>query len=209
MERSNFDDFITVSQRCLQIIQKSLEEYLSNNNINTNLIDSYNYQSNQINNKDALFYLNFFIRNWSTLNQNFYNNYILSIANSLKYFRNKISHQSPVTLREMYKFIDDTQILLENLNVNHNDINSLNTIRKQVLSFMINTDDNIIVLGRKNYNNFESSNMQNQYEDMDIDYSEDIVRSNNKINECYNKIMSNSEPKNFYNCKVLSGDGEF
>ncbi|MCQ2816248.1 MAG: Swt1 family HEPN domain-containing protein [archaeon] len=205
-------EFSQIAQNCLTLIQKYLEIYFFTNNIDTN-------QGIQINNptdslyKDALFYLNFFTKNWNNLLVNkFSNSYILSIIHSLRYMRNKVSHQAPVSLREIYKFVDDTQTMLEILKVGGNEINGITNLRKKLMGYMINSDDSQIVLGKATFNNFcdmEDCKMEDAYPDEDNKNSNGInnfINNTQNVNLNYQRIIQNEDHQNFYKCSEISGD---
>lgn len=74
---------------------------------------------------------------------------MINTIHSLKIFRNKIAHQIPVSLREFYRFVDDTQIIIESLNISDkNEIIKIENTRKEIIKRMSVTDDNKIIIGR-------------------------------------------------------------
>ena len=77
---------------------------------------------------------------------------MINTIHSLKIFRNKIAHQIPVSLKEFYRFVDDTQIIIESLNIiDKNEIIKIENTRKEIIKRMSVTDDNKIIIG-SNYN---------------------------------------------------------
>ena len=64
---------------------------------------------------DVMFYFNVLKNNLNEITE--IPKIIINTIYNLKIFRNKIAHQVPITLREFYRFVDDTQIILELLNI--------------------------------------------------------------------------------------------
>ena len=84
---------------------------------------------------DVMFYLTTLKNNLSQIKE--IPNLIINTIHSLKIFRNKIAHQIPVSLREFYRFVDDTQIIIESLNiVDKNEINKIENTRKDIIKRM-------------------------------------------------------------------------
>jgi hypothetical protein len=80
--------------------------------------------------KDVLFFFNAIIKNWEIIQSLFSSNYVLCLCHTLKYFRNKWAHQSPFSLRETYRFLDESQAMLEEIKA---ETIELDQIRKEIL----------------------------------------------------------------------------
>ena len=129
---------------------------------------------------------------------------ILNTIYNIKIFRNKIAHQVPITLREFYRFVDDTQTILELLNIiDKNEFIKIQDTRKEIIKRMCVLDDNEIIIG-SSYN--AGNNNIN-------------INTNNEINK-YNKFhnedieMGDYEDDNFYDFKentrnnIICNDGK-
>ena len=82
--------------------------------------------------KDVLFYLNALIKNWSAFQGYFpSSNYVLCLCHSIKYFRNRWAHQSQFSLRETHRFVDEVQVLVEQISGYSNA--EIENLRKYVL----------------------------------------------------------------------------
>jgi len=102
--------------------------------------------------KDLLFYLNAFIKNWNLFKGLFNSNYIICLCYDIKYFRNKWAHQSLFSTREVYRFLDQSQALLEEINLNTYEIEIL---RKAILEYFYKeeVDKNIASIKQLEPNN--------------------------------------------------------
>ena len=205
-------DYIKYTQYALQTLQNNLGNFICLN-LNNDVINKYNVNNNN-NNTDILFFLNVF---QGEFNNYFYNklnnNYSLSLSYSLKYFRNKIAHQSSLTLREIYRFIDETQAFMEELNIgNTQEKFDLENIRRNLLKLMVNCNDNIVVIGKKieDFNGFNDFNVEMKDDDNINNYQ---MQNNNFINEnklnnnydkMVNKILQNNDNKNFLNVEQFN-----
>ena len=205
-------DYIKYTQYALQTLQNNLGNFICLN-LNNDVINKYNVNNNN-NNTDILFFLNVF---QGEFNNYFYNklnnNYSLSLSYSLKYFRNKIAHQSSLTLREIYRFIDETQAFMEELNIgNVEEKFNLENIRRNLLKLMVNCNDNVVVIGKKieDFNGFNDFNVEMKDEDNINNYQ---MQNNNFINEnklnnnydkMVNKILQNNDNKNFLNVEQFN-----
>ena len=100
---------------------------------------------------------------------------IINTIYNLKIFRNKIAHQVPITLREFYRFVDDTQIIIESLNIcDQNEVIKIENTRKEIIKRMSILDDNSIIIG-------SSYNVGNN------------INNNNNFNLNLNKFGNNSD----------------
>ena len=204
-------DYIKYTQYALQTLQNNLGNFICLN-LNNDVINKYNVNNN--NNTDILFFLNVF---QGEFNNYFYNklnnNYSLSLSYSLKYFRNKIAHQSSLTLREIYRFIDETQAFMEELNIGNSEEKfNLENIRRNLLKLMVNCNDNVVVIGKKieDFNGFNDFNVEMKDDDNINNYQ---MQNNNFINEnklnnnydkMVNKILQNNDKKNFLNVEQFN-----
>ena len=205
-------NYIKYTQYALQTLQNNLGNFICLN-LNNDVINKYNVNNNN-NNTDILFFLNVF---QGEFNNYFYNklnnNYSLSLSYSLKYFRNKIAHQSSLTLREIYRFIDETQAFMEELNIGNSEEKfNLENIRRNLLKLMVNCNDNVVVIGKKieDFNGFNDFNVEMKDDDNINNYQ---MQNNNFINEnklnnnydkMVNKILQNNDKKNFLNVEQFN-----
>ena len=108
----------------------------------------------------------------------------------------KIAHQVPISLREFYRFVDDTQIIIESLNIcNKTEIIKIENTRKEIIKRMnVSDDDNKIIIGvnfvnEKNDNNLNLQKYNKFSSDSDIemgDYDDNFTTTNNINNNNYN-----------------------
>ena len=139
-------DYSKATNYCLDLIQYHLKlfienvymmEYGENNYKNYIYNEYYNMNNGQEFYTDCLFYMNFFISNYQILSKKLNSNYPLNLIYSLKYFRNRIAHQAQISMRQIYRFIDETQALLEELNTaSQEEIFKLEAGRKEIMKFM-------------------------------------------------------------------------
>ena len=219
-------DFAKVNQHCLDLLQNYLRSfvlnalmkeygsnytlYLPNQNSSQNHMSDTYQTSNMNQYQDALYFLNLFQKNWNVLSKNFNSNYPLSLVHSLRYFRNRIAHQASLTLRQVYQFVDSTQTLLEEMNVGQNEYNNLDFIRKELMKIMINCNDNIVVFGKKEYNNFCDLDTEMVVEEQShpTQLTTAELLQNQKIEANYEKIIKGSDSKSFYKVTSLEGEGD-
>lgn len=106
--------------------------------------------------KDVLFYVNAMIKNWEIFRGLFPTGYALCLCYNIKYFRNKWAHQSPFTTRELYRFFDECQALLEEIKA---DVGEIDGIRKAVMEMYYNEEvSKALNLNTGNSQNVISSN---------------------------------------------------
>jgi hypothetical protein len=148
-------EYKQIIQNALDILKKQLEKhlelklrdcygdefyvYLENGpKVNPNNMMDKNLYNSKTKYKDVLYYLNAFIKNWEFPFKNSFNNNItLTLCHSIKYFRNRWAHQSLFSVRETYRLIDECQALLEELQLDHSEID---VIRKSVLELLANEE---------------------------------------------------------------------
>jgi hypothetical protein len=211
-------DYSKATNYCLDLIQYHLKlfienvymmEYGENNYKNYIYNEYYNMNNGQEFYTDCLFYMNFFISNYQILSKKLNSNYPLNLIYSLKYFRNRIAHQAQISMRQIYRFIDETQALLEELNTaSQEEIFKLEAGRKEIMKFMLNCNDNIIVMGKEkfnnNYNDFETD-MKDQFNEniKIIKEIQNLYSQQEKINFNYQRIMNNNDMNNFHKVSNL------
>lgn len=158
-------------QSCLDILKRQLQNYLEEilmkiygedyilymehgtKGVNQIIMNDYNVL-NKNKYKDVLFYLNAFIKNWELLSSLFTTNYAVSLCHTIKYFRNKWAHQSPFSLRETYRFMDECQALIEEIK---KDSSEIDIIRKQLLEIYYASEVNNYYNSINNNNNFQQN----------------------------------------------------
>ncbi len=211
-------DYSKATNYCLDLIQYHLKLFIENvymmefgeNNYKNYIYNEYyNMNNGQEFYTDCLFYMNFFISNYQILSKKLNSNYPLNLIYSLKYFRNRIAHQAQISMRQIYRFIDETQALLEELNTaSQEEIFKLEAGRKEIMKFMINCNDNIIVMGKEKFNNsyndFETD-MKDQFNEniKKIKEIQNLHSQQEKINFNYQRIMNNNDMNNFHKVSNL------
>ena len=217
-------DYVQLSQHCLELIRKYLQLFITQVYINKYGQDNYKVylDNNTLSNSnpsymsdvsssnftkydDALYYMNLFLSNFPTLSSALSSNYAVTLIHSLRFFRNRIAHQAPLSLRMVYRFVDETQCLLEELNLGQGDIATLDVVRKELMKQMINCNDNLSVIGKNRFNVFEEVNVEMK---IDNEYSNKTENEGykEKIENNYNKIVNGKDSGNYYNVKVLGED---
>ena len=182
------------------------------------MTDTFQMDSTKKVNKydDALFYMNSFIKNWNNSFSSVFNsNYVLSLVYQLRYFRNRIAHQGGMTVRMIYRFVDSTQAFLEEINIQHDnqDIQRLEMVRKELMKIMLTCNDNIVVLGKAQMNDYSELNIEMK-DDEEIVHNNYTINGNNthdvinnkKIEENYNKIMNGNDSNNFYKVSTFGDE---
>ena len=166
-------EYMSISQYCLNLIKNNLKLFLETKY--KSFIEE-EYKSTEGSFFDVMFYfsaLKKYLNEISELPKS-----IINTVYNLKIFRNKIAHQVPITLREFYRFVDDTQIILELLNIcDKNEIVKIQNTRKELIKRMNDLDDNNIIIG-SSYNVGNNGNIN-------------IINNDNNLN--MNKISSNSD----------------
>jgi hypothetical protein len=162
----------------------------------------FNHPLNLRKYKDLLFYLNSIIKNWETLKGLFKTNYVLCLCHSLKYFRNKWAHQSKFTKRELHRFIDECQVLLEEFDVKSDEID---LIRKHALEAYYHeevTSYSQVIGGKVNQTpkqDYILSNQQNTT--ISINQNSSYIKNsfNMNLNKDVKENGSNQVYKSYYN----------
>ena len=211
-------EYMNISQYCLNLIKNNLKLFFESK---YKALIKEKYKSSTDSFFDVMFYLTFLKNNINQIKE--IPNIIINTVHSIKIFRNRIAHQIPVTLREFYRFVDDTQIIVESLNISDkNEIIKIENTRKEIIRRMNITDDNKIIIGT-NYNAGNNSNINNNdlnlnkinqiSSDSDIemgDYDFDIInekknnyneingKNYNNFDQIQNNIQNNGE-NNFIN----------
>ena len=166
-------EYMSISQYCLNLIKNNIKLFLETKY--KSFIEE-EYKSTDDSYVDVMFYfgaLKKYLNEITELPKS-----IINTIYNLKIFRNKIAHQVPITLREFYRFVDDTQIILELLNIcDKNEIIKIQNTRKELIKRMNVLDDNNIIIG-SSYNAGNNGNIN-------------IIKNDNNLN--MNKINSNSD----------------
>ena len=131
---------------------------------------------------------------------------IINTIYNIKNFRNKIAHQVPINLREFYRFVDDTQIILELINIcDKNELIKIENTRKEIIKRMSKLDDNQIIIGSSfnagNNGNYIKDNLnikkfesESDIEMGDyIDFDIPINKEENSINNNNYNIITNGK----------------
>ena len=140
-------EYMNISQYCLNLIKNNLKLFFETK-YKEIIEEEYKISSDSF--YDVMFYLTILKNNLNQIKE--IPNIMINTIHSLKIFRNKIAHQIPVSLREFYRFVDDTQIIIESLNIiDKNEIIKIENTRKEIIKRMSVTDDNKIIIG-SNYN---------------------------------------------------------
>ena len=182
--------YMNVAQYCLKTIQKNLRIFFETNHKELIKLE---YETANLNSYDTLFYLNVLKNYVDKINLP---KILVNIAYNLRIFRNKIAHQAPISLRELYRYVDDTEFLLENIKIyQQEEINNIENARKEIIKRMYNSNDNMIIIGINSPTN--SCNMNNYNIDEDIDMQENY--DNYKINTNNNASQNINFSTNFNN----------
>lgn len=188
--------YMNVAQYCLNTLQKNLKTFFE---MNHKELIKLQYETAQLNSYDTLFYLNV-LKNYAdkiNLPRN-----VVNIAFNLRIFRNKIAHQVPISLRELYRYVDDTEFLLEIIKVyQQEEMNNIENARKEIIKRMCNCNDNMIIIGINSTNNSSSMNNYNIDEDIDMQENYDNYGTNSN-NNVYNNCNFNSNFNNFNNNNI-------
>ena len=196
-------EYMSISQYCLNLIKNNVKLFLETK---YKSIMEKEYKSSEDSFYDVMFYFNVLKKYLDEITE--LPKVIINTIYNLKIFRNKIAHQVPITLREFYRFVDDTQVILEMLNIcDKNEIIKIQNTRKEIINRMNILDDNNIIIGSSynvgnNGNNIQNYlNIKNFRSDSDIemkDFDDDIdtnKKENSGIN--YNDFINkNNKVKN-------------
>ena len=195
-------EYMSISQYCLNLIKNNLKMFLEKKY--KSLIEN-EYKSSDESYYDVMFYFSVLKKYLNDITE--LPRVIINTIYNLKVFRNKIAHQVPITLREFYRFVDDTQIILELLNIcDKNELIKIQNTRKEIIKRMSILDDyNIIIGSSYNAGNKDMGNNLNMKKirsnsdvdmDDDFDYFQDD-KDNSGIN--YQNLNLNNNGKNYNN----------
>ena len=197
-------EYMSISQYCLNLIKNNVKLFLETK---YKSIMEKEYKSSEDSFYDVMFYFNVLKKYLDEITE--LPKVIINTIYNLKIFRNKIAHQVPITLREFYRFVDDTQVILEMLNIcDKNEIIKIQNTRKEIINRMNILDDNNIIIGSSynvgnNGNNIQNNlNIKNFRSDSDIemkDFDDDDIDTNKKENSGINYndfINKNNKVKN-------------
>ena len=99
-------EYMSIYQYCLNLIKNNLKLFLEKKY--KSLIEN-EYKSSDESYYDVMFYFSVLKKYLNEITE--LPKIIINTIYNLKVFRNKIAHQVPITLREFYRFVDDTQII--------------------------------------------------------------------------------------------------
>jgi len=213
-------EYMNISQYCLNLIKNNLKLFFETKY--KDIIEE-EYKSSVDSFYDVMFYFTILKNNINQIKE--VPNVIINTVYSLKIFRNKIAHQVPITLREFYRFVDDTQIIIETLNVcDANEKIKIENTRKELIKRMNNSNDNNFIIGSSynagnmSENNSIKLNLNKFNSDSDIemgDFTDENIfgKNDNNINvgknyNDFNNFSSNINTNNNNNNtkKVISND---
>ena len=162
-------EYMNIAQYCLNLIKNNLKSFFE---IKYKSLIEEEYKSADESFFDVMFYFSVLKKYLNEIKE--LPKVIINTIYNLKIFRNKIAHQVPITLREFYRFVDDTQIIIELLNIcDQNEVIKIENTRKEIIKRMTILDDNSIIIG-SSYNAGNNIN-------------------NNNINLNLNKFGNNSD----------------
>ena len=190
-------EYMNISQYCLNLIKNNLKQFFETK---YKKIIEEEYKSSSDSFYDVMFYFSVLKDNINQIKE--LPKVIINTVHSLKIFRNKIAHQVPITLREFYRFVDDTQIIIELLNISDkNEITKIENTRKEIIKRMNILDDNKFIIGT-NYNSASNNNLNMikfssdsdiEMGDYDDNFSEKVQNNynNGKNYNNFNQIQNN------------------
>ena len=162
-------EYMNIAQYCLNLIKNNLKSFFE---IKYKSLIEEEYKSADESFFDVMFYFSVLKKYLNEIKE--LPKVIINTIYNLKIFRNKIAHQVPITLREFYRFVDDTQIIIELLNIcDQNEVIKIENTRKEIIKRMTILDDNSIIIG----SSYNAGNNMN----------------NNNINLNLNKFGNNSD----------------
>ena len=166
-------EYMNISQYCLNLIKNNLKLFFETK---YKSIIEKEYKSSEDSFFDVMFYFNVLKKYLDEITE--LPKVIINTIYNLKIFRNKIAHQVPITLREFYRFVDDTQIMLELLNIcDKNEYIKIQNTRKEIINRMNILDDNNIIIG-SSFNAGNNGNIiQNNFDLYKIKSDSDIEMS--------------------------------
>ena len=205
-------EYMNISQYCLNLIKNNLKKFFE---IKYKSLIEKEYELFSESFYDIIFYFTILKNNINQIKE--LPKVIINTIHSLKIFRNKIAHQAPITLREFYRFVDDTQIIIELLNISDkNEITKIENTRKEIIKRMNILDDNKFIIGTNyNYDSTYNNNLNMikfssdsdvEMGDYDDNYSENA--KNNTINgknyNNFNQFQNNNNQNNINNNEKIN-----
>ena len=198
-------EYMNISQYCLNLIKAALKQFFETK---YKEIIKEEYKSSTESFFDVLFYFSVLKNNINQIKE--LPKIIINTIHSIKIFRNKIAHQVPISLREFYRFVDDTQNIMELLNIcDKNEIIKIENTRKEIIKRMSMSDDNKIIIGAnfvdekkdknlnlQKYNKFSSDSdiEMNDYDDNFTGNNENNINKKNYNNyNNFNQLQNNSQ----------------
>ena len=200
-------EYMSISQYCLNLIKNNIKLFFEKSY--KSFLDE-EYKSSEASFYDVMFYFSL-IKKY--LDEIQLPKIILNTIYNLKIFRNKIAHQVPITLREFYRFVDDTQTILELLNViDQNEFIKIQNTRKEIIKRMCVLDDNDIIIGSSynagNNNNDNMDNISNNQNNLNINkfhfQNESDIEMGEYDDDNFYEIKDNSR----YNYQNLINEGK-
>ena len=205
-------EYMNISQYCLNLIKNNLKQFFETKY--KDIIEE-EYKSSSDSFYDVMFYFSVLKDNINQIKE--LPKVIINTVHSLKIFRNKIAHQVPITLREFYRFVDDTQIIIELLNISDkNEITKIENTRKEIIKRMNILDDNKFIIGT-NYNSASNNNLNMikfssdsdiEMGDYDDNFSEKVQNNSNngKNYNNFNQIQNNNQNNILNNNEKINDD---
>ena len=205
-------EYMNISQYCLNLIKNNLEQFFETK---YKKIIEEEYKSSSDSFYDVMFYFSVLKDNINQIKE--LPKVIINTVHSLKLFRNKIAHQVPITLREFYRFVDDTQIIIELLNISDkNEITKIENTRKEIIKRMNILDDNKFIIGT-DYNSASNNNLNMikfssdsdiEMGDYDDNFSEKVQNNynNGKNYNNFNQIQNNNQNNILNNNEKINDD---
>ena len=200
-------EYMNISQYCLNLIKNNIKLFFE---MKYNSLIEKEYKSSDESYFDVMFYFNVLKKYLNETKE--LPKVIINTIYNIKIFRNKIAHQVPITLREFYRFVDDTQIIIELLNIcDQIEVIKIQNTRKEIIKRMSLLDDNNIIIGssynagNNNINNNYNLNLNKVGSNSDIEMGEDDLDyfQDEKVNsEINNKYANNNGGKNYNNFDV-------
>ena len=205
-------EYMNISQYCLNLIKNNLKQFFETK---YKKIIEEAYKSSSDSFYDVMFYFSVLKDNINQIKE--LPKVIINTVHSLKLFRNKIAHQVPITLREFYRFVDDTQIIIELLNISDkNEITKIENTRKEIIKRMNILDDNKFIIGT-DYNSASNNNLNMikfssdsdiEMGDYDDNFSEKVQNNSNngKNYNNFNQIQNNNQNNILNNNEKFNDD---
>ena len=200
-------EYMNIAQYCLNLIKNNLKSFFE---IKYKSLIEEEYKSADESFFDVMFYFSVLKKYLNEIKE--LPKIIINTIYNLKIFRNKIAHQVPITLREFYRFEDDTQIIIELLNIcDQNEVIKIENTRKEIIKRMTILDDNSIIIGSSynvgnniNNNNNFNLNLNKFGNNSDIEMGDDDLDDfqDEKYNSGINNKNTINGGKNYNNFQV-------